>query len=206
MKNLGILISGRGSNMESILKAIKKKKIPINPAVVISNKPNAKGLAIAKKMGIQTEVIESSKYKGKRLQYDKKIISTLKKYKVTPSNGLVCLAGFMRIISPYFIKEYKNKILNIHPALLPAFPGLDAQKQAIEFGSKFSGCTVHFVDEGVDTGPIIIQEIVKINSNDTEKSLSKKILVKEHEIYPKAVELFAKKKISIKGRKVKISN
>ncbi|CAI8179015.1 MAG: Phosphoribosylglycinamide formyltransferase [Candidatus Nitrosopelagicus brevis] len=192
--------------MESILKAIKKKKIPINPAVVISNKPNAKGLAIAKKMGIQTEVIESSKYKGKRLQYDKEIISTLKKYKVTPSNGLVCLAGFMRIISPYFIKEYKNKILNIHPALLPAFPGLDAQKQAIEFGSKFSGCTVHFVDEGVDTGPIIIQEIVKINNNDTEKSLSKKILVKEHEIYPKAVELFAKKKISIKGRKVKISN
>jgi|TARA_B100001250_G_scaffold95200_1_gene79522 phosphoribosylglycinamide formyltransferase-1 len=206
LKNLGILISGRGSNMESILKAIKKKKIPINPAVVISNKPNAKGLAIAKKMGIQTEVIESSKYKGKRLQYDKEIISTLKKYKVTPSNGLVCLAGFMRIISPYFIKEYKNKILNIHPALLPAFPGLDAQKQAIEFGSKFSGCTVHFVDEGVDTGPIIIQEIVKINNNDTEKSLSKKILVKEHEIYPKAVELFAKKKISIKGRKVKISN
>ena len=192
--------------MESILKAIKKKKIPINPAVVISNKPNAKGLAIAKKMGIQTEVIESSKYKGKRLQYDKEIISTLKKYKVTPSNGLVCLAGFMRIISPYFIKKYKNKILNIHPALLPAFPGLDAQKQAIEFGSKFSGCTVHFVDEGVDTGPIIIQEIVKINNNDTEKSLSKKILVKEHEIYPKAVELFAKKKISIKGRKVKISN
>ena len=192
--------------MESILKAIKKKKIPINPAVVISNKPNAKGLAIAKKMGIQTEVIESSKYKGKRLQYDKEIISTLKKYKVTPSNGLVCLAGFMRIISPYFIKEYKNKILNIHPALLPAFPGLDAQKQAIEFGSKFSGCTVHFVDEGVDTGPIIIQEIVKINNNDTEKSLSKKILMKEQEIYPKAVELFAKKKISIKGRKVKISN
>ncbi len=192
--------------MESILKAIKKKKIPINPAVVISNKPNAKGLAIAKKMGIQTEIIESSKYKGKRLQYDKEIISTLRKYKVTPSNGLVCLAGFMRIISPYFIREYKNKILNIHPALLPAFPGLDAQKQAIEFGSKFSGCTVHFVDEGVDTGPIIIQEIVKINSNDTEKSLSKKILVKEHEIYPKAVELFAKKKISIKGRKVKISS
>ena len=192
--------------MESILKAIKKKKIPINPAVVISNKPNAKGLAIAKKMGVQIEIVDSSKYKGKRLQYDKKIISTLKKYKVTPSNGLVCLAGFMRIISPYFIKEYKNKILNIHPALLPAFPGLDAQKQAIEFGSKFSGCTVHFVDEGVDTGPIIIQEVVKISNNDTEKSLSKKILLKEHEIYPKAVELFAKKKISIKGRKVKISS
>jgi phosphoribosylglycinamide formyltransferase-1 len=204
MKNLGILISGRGSNMESILKAIKKQKIPINPAVVISNKPSAKGFAIAKKMGIQTEVIDSSKYKGKRLQFDKEIISTLRKYKVTPANGLVCLAGFMRIISPQFIKEYKNKILNIHPALLPTFPGLDAQKQALEFGVKYSGCTVHFVDEGVDTGPIIIQEIVKVSNNDTEKTLKKKILAKEHKIYPKAVELFAKKKLSIKGRKVKI--
>ena len=190
--------------MESILKAIKKQKIPIDPAVVISNRPNAKGLAIAKKLGVQTEIIDSVNYKGKRQQYDKEIISVLKKYKVTPTNGLVCLAGFMRIISPYFIKEYKNRILNIHPALLPAFSGLDAQKQAIEFGAKFSGCTVHFVDEGVDTGPIIIQEFVKVSNNDTERTLSKKILVKEHEIYPKAVELFAKKKISIRGRKVKI--
>ena len=192
--------------MESILKAIKKQKIPINPAIVISNKSNAKGLAIAKKMGVQTAVIDSSKYKGKRLQFDKEIIATLRKYNVTPTNGLVCLAGFMRIISPHFIKEYKNKILNIHPALLPAFPGLDAQKQAIEFGAKYSGCTVHFVDEGVDTGPIIIQEIVKIRDKDTEKTLTKKILTKEHEIYPKAVELFAKKKLSIKGRRVRISS
>lgn len=206
MKNLGILISGRGSNMESILKAIKKKKIPINPAVVISNKPNAKGLQVAKKLGIQTEVIDGSKYKGRRQQFDKDVISILKKYKVTPTNGLVCLAGFMRIISPFFIKQYKNKILNIHPALLPAFPGLDAQKQAVEFGAKFSGCTVHFVDEGVDTGPIILQEIVKVDSKDTEKTLSKKIIIKEHEIYPKAVELFAKKKLVIKGRKVRILN
>ena len=192
--------------MESILKAIKKQKIPINPAIVISNKSNAKGLAIAKKMGVQTAVIDSSKYKGRRLQFDKEIIVTLRKYKVTPTNGLVCLAGFMRIISPHFIKEYKNKILNIHPALLPAFPGLDAQKQAMEFGAKYSGCTVHFVDEGVDTGPIIIQEIVKIGNKDTEKTLTKKILTKEHEIYPKAVELFAKKKLSIKGRRVRISS
>jgi len=192
--------------MESILKAIKKQKIPINPAVVISNKSNAKGLTIAKKMGVQTAVIDSSKYKGKRLQFDKEIITTLRKYNVTPTNGLVCLAGFMRIISPHFIKEYKNKILNIHPALLPAFPGLDAQKQAMEFGAKYSGCTVHFVDEGVDTGPIIIQEIVKIGNKDTEKTLTKKILTKEHEIYPKAVELFAKKKLSIKGRRVRISS
>ena len=192
--------------MESILKAIKKQKIPINPAIVISNKSNAKGLAIAKKMGVQTAVIDSSKYKGKRLQFDKEIIKTLRKYNVTPSNGLVCLAGFMRIISPHFIKEYKNKILNIHPALLPAFPGLDAQKQAIEFGAKYSGYTVHFVDEGVDTGPIIIQGIVEIGNKDTEKTLTKKILIKEHEIYPKAVELFAKKKLSIKGRRVRISS
>ena len=192
--------------MESILKAIKKQKIPINPAVVISNKSNAKGLAIAKKMGVQTAVIDSSKYKGRRLQFDKEIIATLRKYKVTPTNGLVCLAGFMRIISPHFIKEYKNKILNIHPALLPAFPGLDAQKQAMEFGAKYSGCTVHFVDEGVDTGPIIIQGIVEIGNKDTEKTLTKKILIKEHEIYPKAVELFAKKKLTIKGRRVRISS
>ena len=192
--------------MESILKAIKKQRIPISPAVVISNRPNARGLEIAKRLGVRTEIIDSRNYKGKRLQYDKKVISVLKKYKVTPTNGLVCLAGFMRIISPYFIKEYKNKILNIHPAILPAFPGLDAQKQAIEFGAKFSGCTVHFVDEGVDTGPIIIQEIVKISDKDTEKTLSKKILKKEHEIYPKAVTLFAKKKIHIRGRKVRIKN
>jgi phosphoribosylglycinamide formyltransferase-1 len=203
---LGILISGRGSNMESILSAIKKRKIPINPAVVISDKPNAKGLAIAKKLGVQTEIIDSANYKGKRQQYDKEIISILRKYKVTPTNGLVCLAGFMRIVSPYFIKKYKNKILNIHPSLLPAFPGLDAQKQAVEFGAKYSGCTVHFVDEGVDTGPIILQEIVKVSNMDTEKTLSKKILSKEHQSYPKAVEFFARKKILIKGRKVKIQD
>ena len=192
--------------MEAILKAIKKQKIPIKPAIVISNKLDAKGLTIAKKLGVPIEVIESSEYKGKREQYDKKIISVLKKYKVTPTNGLVCLAGFMRVISPYFIRQYKNRILNIHPALLPAFPGLNAQKQAIEFGAKFSGCTVHFVDEGVDTGPIILQEIVPIKNTDTEKILSKKILAKEHKIYPKAVSLFARKKISVKGRHVKISS
>jgi phosphoribosylglycinamide formyltransferase-1 len=206
LQNLGILISGRGSNMEAILKAIKKQKIPIKPAIVISNKLNAKGLTVAKKLDVPIEVIESSEYKGKREQYDKKIISVLKKYKVTPTNGLVCLAGFMRVISPYFIRQYKNRILNIHPALLPAFPGLNAQKQAIEFGAKFSGCTVHLVDEGVDTGPIILQEMITIKNTDTEKTLSKKILAKEHKIYPKAVSLFARKKISVKGRYVKILN
>lgn len=191
--------------MESILKVIKRKKIPINPAIVISNKPDAKGLKIAQKMGIKTEVIESKNFNGSRWEYDKKIISTLEKHGVTPKNGLVCLAGFMRIISPEFVKKYKNKIINIHPALLPSFPGLDAQKQAIDNGAKYSGCTVHFVDSGVDTGPIILQLIVKVRNNDTEKTLSKRILAKEHQAYPEAVRLFAENRIKIVGKKTIIS-
>ena len=191
--------------MEAILKAIKKKKIPINPAIVISNKPNAKGLKIAQKLGIETQVIESKGFKGSRLDYDKKIMGILKKHGVTSTNGLVCLAGFMRIISPQFIKKYKNRILNIHPAVLPAFPGLDSQKQAIDHGAKYSGCTVHFVDIGVDTGPIIIQAIVQVKNNDTKETLSKRILAKEHKIYPEAVKLFAERKIKIFGKKTVIS-
>ena len=191
--------------MESILKAIKKKKIPINPAVVISNKYDAKGLKIAEKLGVKIEVVESKGFKGTRAEYDKEIISTLTKYGVTPKNGLVCLARFMRIISPEFVKKYKNKIINIHPALLPAFPGLDSQKQALEYGAKVSGCSVHFVDSGMDTGPVIIQAVVKINEKDTEESLSKRILKEEHRIYPEAVNLFAKKKIKVLGRRTVIS-
>ncbi len=190
--------------MESILKAIKKNGIPINPAVVISNKADAKGLKIAKKLGVSTEVVESKGFKGSRAEYDEKIISVLRKYKVTPKNGLVCLAGFMRIISPEFTKKYKNKIMNIHPALLPAFPGLNSQKQALEYGAKFSGCSVHFVDAGMDTGSIIIQAVVKVHEKDTEDSLSKKILREEHNIYPEAVRLFAERRIRVYGRKTKI--
>ena len=191
--------------MESILKSIKKKKIPINPAVVISNKSNAKGLAIAKKLGVNIEVIVSKNFKGNRTEYDKKIMNTLTKYGVTPKNGLVCLAGFMRIISPEFVKKYKNRIINIHPALLPSFPGLNSQKQALDYGAKYSGCTVHFVDSDIDTGPVIIQAVVEIKEKDTEKSLSKKILKEEHRIYPEAVNLFAKKKIKVIRRKTRIS-
>ncbi len=190
--------------MEAILKAIEKQKIPIKPSIVISNKSNARGLKIAKKLGVKTEVIESKNFKRGRTAYDKKIISLLTKNGVTPKNGLVCLAGFMRIISPYFIKKYKNRILNIHPALLPAYPGLDAQKQALEHGAKYSGCTVHLVDEGVDSGPILLQAIVKVNESDDEETLSKKILSKEHKIYPEVVNLFARKKIRISGKHVKI--
>ena len=191
--------------MESILKSIKTKKIPINPAVVISNNSNAEGLKIARELGINIEVIESKNFKGSRTEYDKKIMSTLSDYGVTPRNGLVCLAGFMRIISPGFVKKYKNKIINIHPALLPAFPGLNSQKQALDYGAKYSGCSVHFVDAGMDTGPVIIQAVVEIKEKDTEKSLSKKILKEEHRIYPEAVNLIARKKIKISGRKTHIS-
>ncbi len=191
--------------MEAILKSIQRKKIPINPAIVISNRADARGLKIAQKLGVKTEIIESKGFKGSRWDYDKKIITVLTKNGVTQKNGLVCLAGFMRIISPEFVKKYKNKIINIHPALLPSFSGLDAQKQAVDYGSKYSGCTVHFVDSGVDTGPIILQKIVKISDEDTEETLAKRILAQEHQAYPEVVRLFAENKIKISGRKTKIS-
>ena len=205
MINLAILISGRGSNMEAILRSIKKKKIPVKPAVIISNKSEARGLQIAKKLGVKTEVIESQGIKGPSWNYDKKIVSVLGKYEVTPTNGLVCLAGFMRILSPEFIRLFKGRIMNIHPAILPSFPGLHSQRQAVEYGVKYSGCTVHFADEGVDSGPIILQAVVKVKNDDTEEALSKRILAKEHKIYPEAVRLFALGKIKVVDRKTIIS-
>ena len=194
---LAILISGRGSNMQAILNSIKKQSIPINPVIVISNKPTARGLRIAKRYGVKTEIVESKGFQGSRWEYDQKIIDVLSRYRITPKNGLICLAGFMRILSPEFIKKYKNRILNIHPAILPAFPGLDAQTRAIDSGVKYSGCTVHFVDEGIDTGQIIVQEVVKVRSDDTEETLAKRILAKEHKAYPKAIRLVAEKKIKM---------
>ena len=190
--------------MEAILKSVKKKKISANPAVVISNRPDAKGLEIAEKLGVKTAVIESKNFGGSRQDYDRKIADELAKNKVMPRNGLVCLAGFMRILGPEFVRRYKNRIINIHPALLPAFPGLDAQRQALEYGTRYSGCTVHFVDSGVDTGPIILQKIVEIKKTDTEQTLSKRILAKEHIAYPEAVMLFALKRIRVSGRRTVI--
>ncbi|MDE1764718.1 MAG: phosphoribosylglycinamide formyltransferase [Thaumarchaeota archaeon] len=201
MINLAILISGRGSNMEAILHAVKKKKIPARPAVVISNKPDAKGLEVAQKLGVKTAVVESPGLKGGSWDYDQKIVAVLEENNVTPKNGLVCLAGFMRIISPEFIRKYRGRIMNIHPAILPAFPGLHSQRQAVQYGVKYSGCTVHFVDEGVDTGPIILQSIVKVEDNETEDSLARRILRQEHKIYPQAVRLFAEGRIKVMGRK-----
>ena len=191
--------------MKAILKSIKKNKIPINPSVVISNKADARGLKIAQKLGVKTEVVESQGIKGSNWDYDKKIVSVLEKYDVTPKNGLVCLAGFMRIMSPDFIKHFKGRVMNIHPAILPSFPGLHSQRQAVEYGVKYSGCTVHFADEGVDTGSIIIQAVLKVKDDDTEETLTKKILAKEHKIYPEAVKLFAQGRIKIVGRKAIIS-
>jgi phosphoribosylglycinamide formyltransferase 1 len=205
MINLAILISGRGSNMEAILKGIKKKKIPVNPSVVISNKQDARGLWVAQKLGVKTEVIASQGVKGPSWVYDNKIVSILERYNVTPKNGLICLAGFMRILSPEFVNRYKGRIMNIHPALLPSFQGLHAQRQALEYGVKYSGCTVHFVDNGVDTGPIILQAPVKTKNDDNEEKLSKRILAMEHKIYPQAVRLFCLGKVKISGRRTTLN-
>ena len=190
--------------MQAILNAVKKQDIPINQVVVISSKPSARGLRIAKRYGVETEIVESKGFQGSRWEYDQKIIDVLNRYRISPKNSLICLAGFLRILSPEFIKRYKNRILNIHPAILPSFPGLNAQKRAVDSGARYSGCTVHFVDEEVDAGPILVQKVVKVRSDDTEETLAKRILAKEHKAYPEAVRLIAEKKISVIGRKVKI--
>ena len=188
--------------MAAILSAIKSGNIKnVKPAVVLSNRTDAAGLNIAlERFGLPTEIVPSRGSKG--WDYDRKVVSVLRKYDVMPEYGLICLAGFMRLISAEFIKEYPMRILNIHPALLPSFPGLHAQKQAVEYGVKISGCTVHFVDQGLDSGPIVLQRPVSVMDSDTEEELSARILRKEHELYPEAVRLFAEGKIKIIGRKV----
>ena len=204
MINLGILISGRGSNMDAILAGVKSGIIPnVRPCVVVSNKPDAAGLDTAsKKYGVPTKVVLPDDLKG--WDYDKKLAAALEDSGVTSQDGLVCLAGFMRIISPEFVRHYKMRILNIHPAILPSFPGLHAQRQAVEYGVKVSGCTVHFVDDGVDSGPVILQKTVHVMDGDTEETLAARILEKEHEAYPEAVKLFAQGRLKVEGRKVRV--
>lgn len=204
--NLGVLISGRGSNMKAILSEIKAGKIKnVRPSVVISNNPDASGLRVASEtFRIPIKVVLSNATKG--WDYDQRIVSVLNEHEVTPKSGLVCLAGFMRIVSPEFVRLYKHRIMNIHPGLLPSFPGLHAQKQAIEYGVKVAGCTVHFVDEGVDSGPIILQKAVGVLDSDSEETLSSRILREEHKLYPLSVKLFVEGKIEVKGRKVFIKN
>jgi phosphoribosylglycinamide formyltransferase-1 len=195
-KRLGILISGRGSNFLAIADAIAGHRLDAEIAVVISNHPEAPGLAAAHQLGLPAVALPS---KGlDRETYDRRLIEELRKNRV----DLVCLAGYMRILSGHFIREFSQKIVNIHPSLLPAFPGLDAQHQAWEHGVKFSGCTVHFVEEGLDSGPIIAQAIVPVLAEDTAESLSARILKEEHRIYPEAIGLVLSGKYRVDARRV----
>jgi phosphoribosylglycinamide formyltransferase-1 len=198
MKRLGILLSGRGSNFGAIARSIEAQKIPAAIAVVISNRDDAEGLARARALGFETRIMPS---KGKeREAYDREVVTVLKDFRV----DLVCLAGFMRILSPYFVRAFPHRILNIHPALLPAFPGSDAQKQALDAGVKFTGCTVHIVDEGIDTGPIVCQAVVPVLDDDTVESLSARILKEEHRIYSEAICLLLEDRVRFQGRRVLI--
>jgi phosphoribosylglycinamide formyltransferase-1 len=196
MKNIGILLSGRGSNFEAIARNVAAGRIPAKIVLVISNREQAPGLERARQMGLKTLFIPS---KGKeREAYDQEVVAALKEAEV----DLVCLAGFMRILSPVLVRAFPGRILNIHPALLPAFPGLDAQKQALDYGVKFSGCTVHIVDEGMDTGPIVLQAVVPVLDDDTVETLSARILKEEHRIYSEAISLMLEDKVRIEGRRV----
>jgi len=197
MINIGVLASGRGTNLQAIIEAIEEGKIEGRISIVISDNPDAYALKRARQHNIETRYINFKEFKN-REDYDKEIIKALEEKKI----DLVVLAGYMRIISPYFSKMYKNRIINIHPALLPSFPGLHAQRQAVEHGVKISGCTVHFVDEGVDSGPVILQKAVEVKDDDTEESLAERILKEEHQIYPRAIQLFSQGRLVIKGRKV----
>ncbi len=198
---IGILISGRGSNMLSIASACREGKIPASVAIVISNRPGAPGLEKAASMGIETLVIDS-KGSRSREEHDSKVVAELEARGVT----LVCLAGYMKLLSPAIIKKFRGRIMNVHPGLLPAFPGLHAQRQAVEYGVRWSGATVHLVDEGLDTGPIILQATVPVHQEDTEETLAGRILAEEHRIYPDAVRLYFEGRLSIEGRRVRIAS
>lgn len=197
MKNLGLLLSGRGSNFEAIAKnvaagAIRDARI----AIVISNRADAGGVVKARELGLETLVIPS---KGKaREDHDREVVAALQQHKV----DLVCLAGYMRLLSPWFVKQFPHRILNVHPSLLPAFPGLEAQEQAFAYGVKVAGCTVHFVDEELDHGPIIVQKAISVLDHDDEKTLAARILEQEHIAYSEAIDLVLNREFKILGRKI----
>lgn len=199
MVNIAVLCSGSGTNLQAIVDAVKAKRLSVNIALVVSDNKSAFALVRAKGAGIETLFIDPKEFKG-RESYDKEVVKHLKKRKVE----LVVLAGFMRIISPYFVNEYRNRIMNIHPAILPAFKGGHAIKDALEHGAKVTGATVHFIDERVDNGPIILQRTVDVREDDTEESLLERVHRVEHEIYPLAIKLFAEGKLKIEGRRVAI--
>jgi phosphoribosylglycinamide formyltransferase-1 len=196
-KRIGVLLSGRGSNFEALAESVAAGRIPnAEIAVVISNREGAPGIQRAESRGIKTRVIPS---KGlEREVYDRQVAAVLDERQIE----LICLAGYMRLLSPFFVAKFLNRILNIHPSLLPSFPGLESQRQALEYGVKFTGCTVHFVDENLDAGPIILQATVPVLDGDTETTLSEKILKEEHRIYSQAVNIVLEGKYKIEGRRV----
>ena len=197
MKNLGILLSGRGSNFEAIAKNVREGKIPEGRiAVVISNQPEAGGIAIAQRLGLPAVVVPS---KGKpREEHDREVAAILKENQV----DLVCLAGYMRLLSPWFVRQFPQRILNIHPSLLPAFPGLEAQEQAFAYGVKVAGCTVHFVDEELDHGPIVVQKAIPVLPSDNEHTLAERILEQEHIAYSEAINILLRGEFQITGRRL----
>jgi phosphoribosylglycinamide formyltransferase 1 len=196
-KRIGVLLSGRGSNFEALADSVGGGRLPgAEIAVVVSNREGAPGIEKAKERGIAARVIPS---KGlERDVYDRQVVSVLREFQV----DLVCLAGYMRLLSPFFVAAFPNRILNIHPSLLPSFPGLESQRQALEYGVKFAGCTVHFVDENLDAGPIVLQATVPVRDDDTEETLSSRILAEEHRIYTEAVRIVLDGKFKIVGRRV----
>ena len=194
---LGILISGNGSNLQAIIDAIEKKQLDAEVRVVISNREDAYGLVRAQKHGVPTEIVDHRKFPS-REAFDQHLIERFKDRQVE----LVVLAGFMRLLSADFVHAFSNRIMNIHPALLPAFPGLHVQRKAVEAGVRFSGCTVHFVNEECDQGPIIIQAVVPVFPDDSEESLSARILKEEHRIYPKAIQLYSEGRLHVVGQRV----
>jgi phosphoribosylglycinamide formyltransferase 1 len=196
-KRISVLLSGRGSNFEGLADSVATGRIPgAEIAVVLSNREGAPGVDKAKQRGIATRVIAS---KGlERETFDRQVVAALNEHNV----DLICLAGYMRLLSPYFVAAFPNRILNIHPSLLPSFPGLESQRQALEYGVKFAGCTVHFVDENLDAGPIVLQAVVPVQDHDTEATLSERILVQEHRIYTEAVNIVLEGKFKIAGRRV----
>jgi len=198
---LGVLVSGRGSNLQAILDAINAGKINAKISVVISDKADTFALKRVAGLGIATAVIERKAFASKD-QFEAALVAELKDHKVE----LVVLAGFMRLLGNKFISAYPGRVMNIHPALLPAFPGLNAQQQALDYGVKLSGCTVHFVDEGMDSGPIILQQAVPVESSDTEETLAARILEVEHILYPRAISLFCQRRLSLKNRQVVITD
>jgi len=194
---IGVLISGGGTNLQAIIDAIEAKRLDAAIKLVLSNKEDAYGLVRAKNHGIATEILDHRKYPS-RETYDQAVVDLLRAHGVE----LVVLAGFMRLLSPVFVKAYSNRIMNIHPALLPSFPGLHVQKKAVEHGVRFSGCTVHFVNDECDEGPIIIQAVVPVFADDTEAKLAARILKEEHRIYPRAIQLYAEGRLRVDGRRV----